>query len=588
MTLETIEVWAPGSRRDITLAPVELHAQARKIRVAAGAVEELVSVDSVEDLDGLLRVSLHVPRTDTIRFTARFTVLDAVALWRPGSGQERGTLPPSWSDLRTARPLDGIPLGCLVGRDDTALVGFGVNAGERPVQVRAGMVEESGEFLVEVCITDAKTVEIVFDLRERTFAESVGMVGGAIGFDHEIGSPRDEQPVLCTWYSFHQDLVVGEILEDARIARDLGIGTLIIDDGWQTAEGARGYGSCGDWEVEASKISDPRALVSELEMLGLRTLWWIGTPFIGERAQAHRDSNIPIAYYETDLDAAVFDPRSPHAREALVQRLRELLRDTGAHGFKIDFLERFAVDLDAAPGDADLHTIEEGALRLLDDIAGLADDEPLMIELREPYITAATLNRGTMFRVADCPLSPLQNRRGIVDMRIMSPNMTVHGDPIMWSAGDTPERVAQQLVASLFGVPQLSVRLTHQSLAHREVLAHWLGFWNQHSAVLLHAPVDASGVDRDYAVVEVADANVTVTARYGDGPVTAPNTVSTWEVANGGEEEMIFIGLDRWGTVDVDLRDARGRVVASVTRQFDRVSSLAVPAGGRATVRPVS
>ena len=127
-----------------------------------------------------------------------------------------------------------------------------------------------------------------------------------------------------------------------------------------------------------------------------------------------------------------------------------------------------------------------------------------MIEFREPYITGPALSRGTMFRVADCPLSPLQNRRGIVDLRLLGTGMAVHGDPIMWTAADTPERVAQQLIASLFGVPQLSVRLAELSQPHRETVAHWLGFWQAHSDLLLHAPLRVAGVERDYAVVEAS------------------------------------------------------------------------------------
>ena len=78
----------------------------------------------------------------------------------------------------------------------------------------------------------------------------------------------------------------------------------------------------------------------------------------------------------------------PAARRVLVERLRALLADTGAHGFKLDFLERFARDGGDPPVDADAALVEEGGLLLLDEIAALGGAEPLMIEFREPYITA--------------------------------------------------------------------------------------------------------------------------------------------------------------------------------------------------------
>ena len=136
----------------------------------------------------------------------------------PRQRQGRGTLPPSWDEPRTTRALADVPIGCLVGRHDTSLVGFGVAAGARPVQVRAGMIEESGEFLLELHVEDSAEAEIVLDLRGRGFAESVGDVARAIGLRRERASVHDEQPVLCTWYSFHQDLVVDDLLDDARIA----------------------------------------------------------------------------------------------------------------------------------------------------------------------------------------------------------------------------------------------------------------------------------------------------------------------------------------------------------------------------------
>jgi alpha-galactosidase len=586
MTLEALEAWAPGARRGIPLHSVGTPDGAGDLVMAAGGPAGATAVAEF-DPDGLLRVRLTAAQPGALRFVARVAVVDPVALWRPGSGAERGTLPPSWDAPRTTRDLADIPVGCLVGRRDVSLVGYGVAAPGHAVDVRAGMVEETGELLLEVHVEDALEAEIVLDLRHRPFADSVHDLGGAVGLRRRPASGHDLMPVLCTWYSFHQDLVVADLLDDARIASELGIGTVIVDDGWQTMDAARGYGSCGDWEVERGKIADPRELVRELDALGLRTLWWIGTPFIGYRSRTFQEAGVAIAYDEPGLDAAVLDPRSPHARATLVERLRALLADTGAHGFKIDFLERFAQDGDAPPSDADHASIERGALRLLDDIAALGEGEPLMIEFREPYITGGALSRGTMFRVADCPLSPLRNRRGIVDLRVLAPGIAVHGDPVMWTAADSPERVAQQLIASLFGVPQISVRLAGLSQAHRETLAHWLGFWSAHSDLLLGARLRVEGVDRDYAVVEGSADGVTVTVRYGEGAVALhDDDRRAWHVVNGGESGIVVLGLDGWPGVEYEIRDARGGEVGVGCRAFAAVEHLPVPAGGRLAVRP--
>ena len=258
MTLDTAEVWAPGAGSGIAARPTR---RLRKAWTVASPWRSARPRNSSKrrptlDADGILRLRLATADAGTIRLVARFAVVDPVALWRPGSGEGRGTLPPSWVEPRTTRALADIPIGCLVGRHDTALVGFGVEAGGRPVQVRAGMIEESGEFLLELHIEQSAAAEVVLDLRGADFADSVRSVARAIGLRREAASVHDEQPVLCTWYSFHQDLVVDELLADARIAGELGIGTVIIDDGWQTTDAARGYGSCGDWAGRAGQ--DPR------------------------------------------------------------------------------------------------------------------------------------------------------------------------------------------------------------------------------------------------------------------------------------------------------------------------------------------
>ena len=219
MTPEAIEAWAPGARQGIPLFAVAgSEAAGDRVVMAAGATSELVRARAAIDADGILRVGITATERGTVRFVARFAVVDAVSLWRPGSKQARGSLPPSWDAPRTARALSDSPIGCLVGRHDASLVGFGVTVGPRAVQVRAGMIEESAEFLLELHVEDATETEIVLDLRGRDFAESVHDVAGVIGLHGERASVHDEQPVLCTWYSFHQGLVVDELVEDARIA----------------------------------------------------------------------------------------------------------------------------------------------------------------------------------------------------------------------------------------------------------------------------------------------------------------------------------------------------------------------------------
>ena len=155
----------------------------------------------------------------------------------------------------------------------------------------------------------------------------------------------------------------------------------------------------------------------------------------------------------------------------------------------------------------------------------------------------------------------------------------------MWSAADSPERIAQQFIASLFGVPQVSVRLAELSTEHLDVARHWLAFWRQHADLLLHSRAARDGrrarLRRGGGLAE----GVAVTVRYGDGPITRPDDgCREWHVVNGAEADVVVIGLDGWTAVRFEIRDARGRLVDEGRRAFGGVEIVPVPAGGRLAV----
>jgi hypothetical protein len=121
------------------------------------------------------------------------------------------------------------------------------------------------------------------------------------------------------------------------------------------------------------------------------------------------------------------------------------------------------------------------------------------------------------------------------------------------------------------------------------VLLHWLGFWRQHSRLLLHSPLRVAGVERDYAVVEASEGGVAVTVCYGDGPVGLPEErCREWHVINGAEAGVVVIGLDAWRLAGYEIRDARGRLASEGSGALGRVERFPVPAGGRHTARELS
>ena len=261
--------------------------------------------------------------------------------------------------------------------------------------------------------------------------------------------------------------------------------------------------------------------------------------------------------------------------------------DGRASGSEVALLERFAAPARSpAPADADHDDAETAALTLLrelvDDARRIRPD--LMIELREPYVGAEVRALASMIRVEDCPVSPLENRLGIADLRLVAPQTAVHSDPVMWSVDDSPERVAHYLLSALMGVPQVSTDLLRLSAGHAEVLRFWLTFWNENADTILHGSFVPHRPDLGYPVIEARAAEDVVIVRYAPVLVTLPD--GDWHrisLANADDEVRVPLA-GAPGAYRLTVTDARGAVVECATVDPATVGTLTIPTGGLATL----
>ncbi|WP_348789965.1 glycoside hydrolase family 36 protein [Leifsonia sp. NPDC080035] len=589
MTQNIVEdrVWFPGAPADaVSYSRTVDEASGLRVSVLAAAGSALpelmvrgsgagLQLEAGADGDGPFTLSLSLP------------LRDPVTLWTPGSEVPHGTMPASWADARRISALDGVAIGCLLTTGDRAALTYGAETEGAPLSVRGGVVEETAELLVAFeTERPGAVLRVRVDLTGGAFAESVRGIGAWLGRDVPASSSRDERPVFCTWYYAHQDVRQDDLQRQAERAAGLGFGTVIVDDGWQTGEHERGYGSAGDWRPDGRKLPDPRGLTSRLESLGLATMWWIGTPFLGERSDAYGNPALPILYEVPELDAAVLDVRSPAARRHITDRAIALLAEAGGDGFKLDFLERFARPVETPPpADADHDSAEDAALTLVRELVERARQvrPELMVELREPYIGADIRALASMVRVEDCPVSPVENRVGIADLRLVAPGTAVHSDPVMWAESDSPSRVAHQLLSAIMGVPQVSADLIGMRHDHAEVLAFWLGFWTRNADTILHGRFLPRRPDLSYPVMEAQGESAVVIVRYA--PVAVRIPAGEWRsiaIANADQEEEVPI-LGAVGGYRLEVRDARGRLVSD--ERTDRAPAFArIPSGGLATL----
>jgi alpha-galactosidase len=158
------------------------------------------------------------------------------------------------------------------------------------------------------------------------------------GFVMPEAGPDAFRPIWCAW-GYGRGFTTTQVEATLPIARRLGFGWAVIDDGWQVAE--------GDWVPVPSKFpggdADMKALVDRIHAAGLRAqLWWAplaadpGSRTYREHPDwllrnangTPRDVTWWDAHYLCPAHAAVRDDARAFAVKAL--------RDWGFDGLKID------------------------------------------------------------------------------------------------------------------------------------------------------------------------------------------------------------------------------------------------------------
>ncbi|MEU8143980.1 glycoside hydrolase family 36 protein [Nonomuraea sp. NPDC048901] len=584
----TTGIWQPHDRAPGETREVRVHAGATELTATAAAE---LTWTVTEDAEGVHEVRITPDRPAVVRVAWRVPCVAATAFWAPDGGEHRG-LPPFWRKPRVAALEKNAPVGCLVGAGDVSLCTYAVGEVVRPVRIRTGVVEETGDFgfWAEHDAEPGTGLVLRLDLTGRPFARTLADVAEwwradvreradvAEGWRGPAGEVPEvaRMPAYSTWYAMQQHVDAVSVERQAGPAAELGCEAIIVDDGWHSDDRGRGYGHVGEWEPSATSFPDISGHVAAVKQAGLAYLLWYALPFVGRHtALWDRVQPYSLAYKE-HMNAVIVDPRYPYIRELLAGHLTRAVQEWGMDGLKIDFIDQFAVEDPPEPGpDADCATVNEGVRRLL---AMLPRD--CLVELRQPYVSPGLWPYATMVRASDCPLSPAHNRQRTVDLRLIAGPLAVHADMLMWHPDETPERVAAQLVNVLFAVPQISVDLTTQTPGQLEVLRFWLGFVKEHADVLQHGAFEPARPDLVYPQVTARSADTMITARYAPLPVAVPEAGTFW-LANADDSADVLLQVGHSGTARARVQTCRGRTVSDTTLELSPgTHTITVPTGG--------
>ena len=292
-------------------------------------------------------------------------------------------------------------------------------------------------------------------------------------------------PVYCTWYAVHAALTTDYLKSNATEAARLGFGTFIVDDGWCFDESKRvtpqtlpdWYRDIGDWQLSAAKLPEIKAVIRHAQQQNLSYMFWVAPFFAGRRSKLNKQ----VSRYLTDLHEGqkIIDPADTTASETVMANILNIFQKMDLDGLKIDFLDAVRPDVNNPRCRNARKYIEELVKKIR------AVKPGALIEFRQNYATPANAALATAFRAADVPFDYMDNFNECLQIRLhLGDKIPVHADPIYFNDHESVDTVGRHLIASLAGVPMLSMELSTISPEHKEVIANYLAFYKKHQATL--------------------------------------------------------------------------------------------------------
>ena len=187
----------------------------------------------------------------------------------------------------------GAPVQTVIGMDGKNILTAAVADVKTPMQIGTGISEHTAAlccditfFTLPMAPFDRYETTLRIDTRSIAYEQAVKAVGTWWeGFYDKADVPEIARlPVYSTWYSFHQAFTPDEIEAQCRMAKDMGMQSIIVDDGWQTEDSSLGYAYCGDWEPAEGKVGDIRVFSDMVHKTGMKLIVWFSVPFVGEHS----------------------------------------------------------------------------------------------------------------------------------------------------------------------------------------------------------------------------------------------------------------------------------------------------------------
>lgn len=476
---------------------------------------------------------------------------------------------------------------------------FALSETLKEVRMSLGVHEEDGTMNCMVVVSlgaldsDCYELSLLCDDRSVRYEQAIREVGLWWEKDcglHPASVPESaREPMYSFWYSYHQQFTDEEIEAECKRAKELGFGTVIVDDGWQTDDTNRGYGFCGDWKPAAGKIKDMHKHVEKVHQMGLKYLLWLSMPYVGIHSEMWKHFHNKLIGMDWQQNTGILDIRYPEVREYLSKVYADAVKDWDLDGLKLDFIDEFyqRKETPAVNDQMDCACIQQALDKLLAETMERLKKEKqdILIEFRQRYIGPSIRRYGNIFRVCDCPDSGISNRVGIVDLRLLSGNTAVHSDMLMWNKEEKAEVAALQVIDCLFGTMQFSVRLDSMKEEHKRMLKNYMAFMQRHQELLQQAPIIAQEPQNLYPQVCVQNEQTEITALYSRNRVVELGDTEESIIVNGSAATAVFVEAKAPLVAQVTVFDCMGTIVCSRQMNLSAVEKIICPIGGRVEIK---
>ncbi len=339
------------------------------------------------------------------------------------------------------------------------------------------------DITIEVALgKDSQDFELVIDQRPQVWTDSLADWRKALALPLPEFPEGAWEPVFCTWYAVHAAVTQDWVEKNAEVASRLGFRTLIIDDGWcfdvmkrvSPETISTWYEMIGDWFLSEKKFPDFENHRKRVQAMGMKYLLWVAPFLIGAKSELYKQL-ADIVKPEYHEGCYTFDSSRKEAAKLLLGKMKHVIQDYGLDGLKVDFLDYIFPNMEEPRGEDTTHFIQE----LARTIRKVKKDA--LIEFRQAYATPGMLAYGTQFRAGDVPFDFIDNFHRLAQIRIsVGDGVPVHADPAYWHPQESPENISRHMIASLAGVPMLSMDLLAISETEQKIIRHWLGFYQAH------------------------------------------------------------------------------------------------------------